>query len=676
MKTVALVQARMGSTRLLNKVMKPINGVPMIGLLLQRLSKSKKIDQIVLVTTRNKKEKPLIDYVSKIGFEVFQGSENDVLSRYYHAAKKYNADAVVRVTGDCPIIDPEIVDDIVQEFYNNDVDYLSNTLKPTFPDGLDASITGFSALEVAYNEATTDYDREYVVNYIRESGKFKLKNYINDIDYSFLRLTVDEYADFSVINKLFNHFSPSIDFSLKEIIKLYKKKPHIFDDNKHISRDEGSKIGSGQKLWKRAKQIIPGGNMLFSKRSEMFLPQKWPSYFSKAKGCTVWDLDGNKYIDMSIMGVGTNILGYGHDEVDAAVHTAITNGNMSTLNCPEEVFLAERLLELHPWADMARFARTGGEANAIAIRIARAYKKKEKVAVCGYHGWHDWYLAANLDSSKNLDGHLLPGLETNGISKELEGSIFTFDYNNIEQLRRLVVEHDIGIIKMEVSRNHEPKDDFLKNVRELASDNEIVLIFDECTSGFRQTFGGLHKFYGVDPDMAVFGKAMGNGYPITAIIGKRDIMEAAQTTFISSTFWTDRIGPTAALKTLEVMERIKSWEIISEIGNRIKSQWLDLGNSYDLPLDVFGPPALIKFTINSNNMRAYKTLITQEMLKKGYLSTNSLNVSISHSTELLDGYYNALGEVFDLISQCEVGSQDIHKLLEGPICHADFRRLN
>jgi len=676
MKVVALVQARMGSTRLPNKVMKNINGVPIIGLLLQRLRRAKKIDQIVLVTTRNKKEKPLIDYVSKIGFEVFQGSEDDVLSRYYHAAKKYNADAVVRVTGDCPIIDPEIVDDIVQEFYNNDVDYLSNTLKPTFPDGLDSSITRFSALEAAYKDAITDYDREHVVNYIRESGKFKLKNYTNDTDYSFLRLTVDEYADFNVINKVFNYFSPCIDFSLKEIIELYKKTPHIFEGNKNISRDEGSKIGSGQKLWKRAKQIIPGGNMLLSKRSEMFLPQKWPSYFSKAKGCVVWDLDGNKYIDMSVMSVGTNILGYGHDEVDAAVHTAIKHGNMSTLNCPEEVFLAERLLELHAWADMVRFARTGGEANAIAIRIARAYTKKEKVAVCGYHGWHDWYLAANLDSGKNLDGHLLPGLEVNGIPKELEGSIFTFDYNNIEQLRQLVVEHDIGIIKMEVSRNHEPKDDFLKNVRELASDNKIVLIFDECTSGFRQTFGGLHKFYGVDPDMAVFGKAMGNGYPVTSIIGKRDIMEAAQTTFISSTFWTDRIGSSAALKTLEVMERIKSWEIISEIGNRIKSQWLYLGKSYDLPLSVFGPPALIKFTINSNNMRAYKTLITQEMLKKGYLSTNSLNVSISHTNKILDGYYNALGEVFDLISQCEVGSQDIHKLLEGPICHADFRRLN
>ena len=251
-------------------------------------------------------------------------------------------------------------------------------------------------------------------------------------------------------------------------------------------------LGSGQQLWKRAKQVIPGGNMLLSKRAEMFLPDQWPAYFSKAKGCKVWDLDGKEYIDMSIMGIGTNTLGYGHPEVDEAVRQTVLSGNMSTLNCPEEVYLAERLVELHPWADMVRFARSGGEANAIAIRIARAASGKDKVAFCGYHGWHDWYLSANLGDEKGLDGHLLPGLEPNGVPRSLRGSVLPFSYNNFAELEALVNAHDIGVIKMEVARSTGSQDNFLQKVRELATNRGIVLVFDECTSGFRQTFGGLH----------------------------------------------------------------------------------------------------------------------------------------------------------------------------------------
>ena len=262
------------------------------------------------------------------------------------------------------------------------------------------------------------------------------------------------------------------------------------------------------------------------KRSEMFLPDHWPSYFSKSKGCTVWDLDGIQYTDMSIMGIGTNTLGYGHPEVDEAVQKAVIDGNMSSLNAPEEVYLAEKLVELHPWADMVRFARSGGEANAIAIRIARAASGRDKVAICGYHGWHDWYLAANLDGDEKLSGHLLPGLNPQGVPQDLAGTVFPFSYNDFASLKKLVSDHDIGVIKMEVVRNVGPENDFLKKIRDLASRKNIVLIFDECTSGFRETLGGIHKKYGVEPDMAMFGKALGNGYAVTATIGRKEVMEA------------------------------------------------------------------------------------------------------------------------------------------------------
>ena len=434
-------------------------------------------------------------------------------------------------------------------------------------------------------------------------------------------------------------------------------------------------MNSGQHLWKRAKNLIPGGNMLLSKRAEMFLPEQWPAYFSRTKGCQVWDLDGNCYTDMCIMGIGTNTLGYCHTEVDEAVVATVHAGNMATLNCPEEVYLAERLVEMHPWADMVRFARSGGEANAVAIRIARAASGRDKVAVCGYHGWHDWYLSVNLSGEGGLDNHLLPGLEPNGVPRNLQGTVFPFNYNNFEELKALVDQHDIGVIKMEVSRNRGPENGFLQKVRQLATERRIVLIFDECTSGFRQTFGGLHKLYGVEPDMAMFGKALGNGYAITATIGRREVMEAAQTTFISSTFWTERIGPVAALKTLEVMERIKSWETITNRGLEIRARWQALAEKTGLQLDHWGLPSLAGFTIKSPKALEYKTLITQEMLAKGFLATTGVYVCTDHTPEVIDSYFEALGPIFRLIKECEEG-HDVMSLLKGPVCHSGFKRLN
>ena len=435
-------------------------------------------------------------------------------------------------------------------------------------------------------------------------------------------------------------------------------------------------MSKGQKLWKKAKHIIPGGNMLLSKRPEMFLSEAWPSYFSKSKGCEVWDLDGNKFIDMSIMGIGTNILGYGNEEVDAAVRDTINSGNMSTFNCPEEVYLAEKLIELHPWSDMVRFARSGGEANSIAIRIARAASGKDNVAICGYHGWHDWYLAGNLGNNKDLDGHILPGLKPSGVPSKLRGTVFPFDYNNYEMLEKIVATHNIGVVKMEVTRSEEPKDQFLEKIRRLTKKLGIVLIFDECTSGFRQSFGGIHKCFNVEPDIAIFGKAIGNGYALTSIIGRREVMEHAQSTFISSTFWTERIGPTAALKTLEVMGKERSWEVITKIGKVIQERWRNLAEKYSIKIKVVGIPAISVIVFESDKNLAYKTLITQEMLKSGILASNIVFVCTVHSDDILDLYFEKLDSIFALISKCENDELFINDLLDDGICDSGFKRLN
>jgi glutamate-1-semialdehyde 2,1-aminomutase len=677
LKIVALVQARMGSTRLPGKVLKTIVNKPMIELLLTRLSQSSELNEIVVATSDDRQNDQLQLVVESLGFSCTRGSEIDVLSRFYESAKFSDADIIVRITGDCPLVDSILVDECIKGYKNSNVDYFSNVDPASYPDGLDIEVMSFESIKRANNETNSEFDREHVTPYIRNSDRFSKSSMQYAEDLSNQRWTVDEPEDLIVVTNIFEHFSPNIFFNWRQVLKLKKLKPELFTGNQHINNNEGSTMGTGQKLYKRAKRVIPGGSMLLSKRPEMFLPDKWPAYFSKSKGCKVWDLDGKEYIDMSIMGIGTNTLGYGHPEVDEAVIRTVKDGNMSTFNCPEEVYLAEKLVELHPWADMARFARSGGEINSIVIRIARASTGRDKIAICGYHGWHDWYLSTNLDSDKNLDGHLLPGLQPNGVPRGLSGTTLPFNYNDIKQLEQIIKDNngEIAAIKMEVSRNEEPKDNYLQKVRNLATENNIILIFDECTSGFRETFGGLHKKYDVEPDLAVFAKALGNGYAISACIGRQKYMQAVQQTFISSTFWTERIGPTAALKTLEVMEREKSWQIITKIGSNISSQWQGLADKYELDINTWGLPALSGYTFNLPNALSYKTLITQEMLKKGYLAANSVYACTEHKQELVDGYFAALDPIFSTIRECEDGL-DVNSLLEGPLCHSGFKRLN
>ena len=413
--------------------------------------------------------------------------------------------------------------------------------------------------------------------------------------------------------------------------------------------------------------------MLLSKKPELYLPNGWPAYFSKTKGCEIWDLDNNKFFDLSLMGVGTNILGYSNNKVDKAVHKIIKTGNLSTLNCKEEVILAEQLIKIHPWADMVKFARTGGEANAIAIRIARAASGKDNVAFCGYHGWHDWYLATNIKNEKNLNQHLLKGIQTKGVPNNLKGSIFPFEYNNFNQLKDLIDKNKIGVICMEVMRNDYPKDNFLQKVRQIANKKNIVLVFDECTSGFRKNYGGLHLNFKVNPDIAIFGKALGNGYAITSIIGKRSVMETAQKSFISSTFWTERIGPAAAIETLNQMKKLKSWKVIDSNGKYIMKNWQKLAKNYGFQIEVKGLPALCSFTFKSKNNDKYKALITQD-LQKGFLASNSVYSSISHKRSIVDKYLEELDK-FSKFRIVENGN-NINKYLKFKIPKKKFERMN
>ena len=682
MKTIIIVQARMSSSRLPNKVMKTINGKPMIELIVKRLKKSKEANDVVVATSRESENKVLIEHLKKIKTKVFIGKENDVLDRFYRAAKKFKADIIVRITADCPFVDAGLIDDFIKRFKNKKPDYLANCLPWTFPDGLDIEVFSFELLEKIARKAKLKHriSGGVLISYLKDNDNYKK---IKKIDIPFpiknlpkYRLCVDEEIDLKLIRKIYEHFHPNIYFNWKQIINFAAKNKKLFKINSELKLNEGYKMDKGQKLWKRATAIILGGNSLLSKNPNLFLPNKWPTYFSKSKGCKVWDLNNHCYTDMSLMGVGTNILGYCNNEVDNAVKKVVKKGNLTSLNCPEEVFLAEKLLSMHPWAGKVKFARTGGEANAMAIRIARSASGRANVAFCGYHGWHDWYLAANLKDKSNLDSHLIQGLEPLGVPSSLRNTSFGFEYNNFGQLKKLVDKENIGVIKMEVSRTTQPNVKFLREVRNLATKKNIVLIFDECTSAFRQCFGGLHKLINIDPDMALFGKALGNGYAITAILGKESVMDSAQKSFISSTFWTERIGPTAALKTLEIMEREKSWERISDLGKKVILIWEKLSKKHNLAINISGLPSLAKFSFKSKNSQAYKTFITQEMLKHKFLAATGVYLCTSHNEKIFKKYSNYLDEIFYKIAECEKGNLNISNILKYPVSHIPFTRLN
>ena len=435
-------------------------------------------------------------------------------------------------------------------------------------------------------------------------------------------------------------------------------------------------MGKSQDLYEKAKSIIPGGTQLLSKRPEMFLPNLWPSYYKKSKGCEVWDLDDNHYYDLGIMGIGTCVLGYANEAINNAVKDSIDSGSMSTLNAPEEVELAEKMLAIHSWAGQARFAKTGGESVTIALRIARAHTKKTKIAFCGYHGWHDWYLSATLNDKDGLGNQLFPGLSTHGIPKELKNTAFPFNYGNYEEFNEIITNYrdELGVVIMEVQRYKDLDINFLKHIRKITKELEIVLIFDEISSGFRVNIGGIHLLHGVNPDIAVFGKALGNGFPISVILGDKVVMSSAQTTFISSSYWTERTGYVAALKTLEFYKEKNVIEVISKTGMFIRKGLTDIFDKTKLNISVTGGlDSVVAMDIKEDNPLLLKTIFIQEMLDRGFLVSNLIYVSYAHTADIIDNYLKNALEVFQLITNNE---DNLEELLKSEISHSGFQRLN
>jgi glutamate-1-semialdehyde 2,1-aminomutase len=680
MKVVLIIQARCGSSRLPNKIFLKLNNNEILKVVHDRCKISEKIDKIVIATSTNKEDDIIYDFCNKHDIDCYRGDERDLIKRYYYLCKLLNSNIIIRVTSDCPYIDYKIIDDMIDIFQNSNLDYIYNTddnKDEIQPEGSDVEIFKFSVLE--YLMVNEKHMREHATGVIKlkphyfnifNTHKYKI-NKINTINsLNGIKLSIDNNTDYLIANFIFNYFKDLNYFSFEEVLKFIDKNYEEY----LLLNNTKNNMNSGQKLYERAKQIIPGGTQLLSKRPEMFLPDLWPSYYSKVEGIEITDLDGNKYLDMGINGVGTCILGANNKNVNDKVIECINRGNMSTLNHINEVLLTEKLLELHPWAEMARYTRSSGEACAVAIRIARSYINKDKIAFCGYHGWHDWYLAANINKN-SLDNHLLKGLSSSGVPLGLENTIYPFTYNNIEELENILKNNDIGIIILEPIRNILPCDGFLEKVRELANTYNCILIFDEVTSGFRYSIGGIHMEYKIIPDIVIFGKAISNGYPLGVILGKKCVMNSAQNTFISSTFWTEGIGFTAALATINTMINTNSHIYIKNLCKYYEKKLSEIISKYKINAKITSINGINSIIFNYENSLAIKTLFIQEMLNKGYITTLSLYMTCFHTKENLNEYLKYIDEFFDKYKY-DIENNLINKHLKGPIVHSGFKRLN
>lgn len=670
----AIVQARMGSTRLPGKVLKKVVGKPLLEHIVERLKRSKNLKKIIVATTSNSADKPIIEFCKRNNIDYFIGSENDVLDRYYQAAKKFRVSTVVRITADCPLIDPVVVDKILDYFLQNKgkLDFASNTLKRSYPDGLDVEVFSFETLEKAWSEAKNSFDREHVTPFIcNNPDKFRVANVKNAQDLSALRWTVDYPEDLEMVRLIFeNLYQKKGVFLMDDVLKLLKEKPEIAKINKDIVRKDTLKIAKRNlvksfEYLKRAEKVVVNQTQTLSKGPTQFVQGVSPIFLERGKGSHVWDLDGNEYIDY-MLALGPVTLGYAYPLTTKVITDQLKNGISFSLPTKLEVELAELLAELIPCAEMARFGKNGGDATSAAVRIARAYTNREKIAYCGYHGWQDWFIVT---TERNR-----------GVPKVLKNLIFEFKYNKIETLEKILKENrgEIAAVIMEPIGVEEPKDGFLTKVRELANEHDALLIFDEIVTGFRISLGGAQQYFNVIPDIACFGKGMANGMPISAVVGKKEIMKATEDVFFSTTFGGETLSLVSAIATIREMKEKGVIEHLWDKGKKLKESYNNLSKEFGLEkyTSCVGLPPHNMFEFRDSKGKEdliLKSLFLQETIKRGILFSGTQNVSFSHTDKDINETTEAIREAFKIMKKA-IQEKKLKDYLEGTPVQPVFRR--
>jgi glutamate-1-semialdehyde aminotransferase/spore coat polysaccharide biosynthesis protein SpsF (cytidylyltransferase family) len=677
---IAIVQARMGSTRLPGKSLAEICGHPMLWHVVARARRSRLVNKVVVATTDQAADDPIALMCRDEEIPCFRGSEGDVLDRFYRTAQAHSADVVVRITADCPLIDPAVIDEIVSRFKQSDCDYVSNTFRYTFPDGLDTEVFSFEALERAWREARKPAEREHVTPYLR-TGRFRTANVESDTpaggDHQ--RWTVDHPSDLEFVRGIYAEFSGKNDFGFRDVLDLLRKRPDLATQTETVSnqvyyRSLYSQAVAGlaprrtltqSQAWlARSQKVIPGGAQTFSKARTQYVEGAAPIFLQRGKGCRVWDVDGNEYIDY-VQGLLPNILGYANEDVDRAVADQIAQGHSFSLPHPLEVQLAERLTRLIPCAEMVRFGKNGSDATSGAVRAARAFTGRDRIACCGYHGWQDWYIGS---TTRNA-----------GVPAAVGALTHPFRYNDLGSLEKLLLEHpgEFAAVIMEPTNFEAPVSGFLPAVKELAQRHGALLIFDEICSGFHFGLGGAQRLLGVTPDLACFGKAMGNGFPISCIVGRADVMAVFEEIFFSFTLAGEVASMAAAMKVLDILENTDALARMESNGRTLQDGFNTLAEEAGLSdrLKAIAHPAwsLLKFRdSDGSDSQLVKSLFQQEATKRGVLLLSTHNMTAAHDVSDIHQTLEVYAEVFKTLSLW-LQDPEPSRFLEGPMIQPVFR---
>ena len=658
MKTVGIVIARMGSTRLPGKVLMDLNGVPVLACTVNAVLTAVGVDDVVVATTTDIRDDAIVEWCINNGISYFCGSENDVLARFTGAAAGAKADVVIRVTADCPFLDPAVIGEVIALRNATDADYASNVNPPTYPDGLDCEVFKFSALKVAHNRAVRPTDRECVTQYImRNKDMFHIENATCPVPglhkERFVLDTADDLKFCQEIAKRLIRWPASY----LDILKILDKEPELRKLNAGHPRNERfyeaiatEKVDRDFKksrvFLKKAEEIIPLATQTFSKSKIQFPPEFSPLFLSHGDGGYVYDLDGNDYVDL-VGALLPVVLGYRDPDVDHAIRSQLASGISFSLASELEYKLAETLVRLIPCAEMVRFGKNGSDVTTAAIRLARYHSGRDHIVLAGYHGWHDW--AIGWDPERNR-----------GVPAVVRGLSHKVNFGDIAEVEHLLKKRNVAAVIVEPDGGGHNDNQYLKDLRELCNKHDAILIFDEIITGFRWDLGGYQKLCGVTPDLATFGKSMANGMPISALVGRKDIMKFLPRVCYSGTFFGETLSIAAAIATLDKIEKEnvcgKLWLTGTDLSKSVQAMLDDHG--LETAISLYGDMPLRR--LEFSNARV-KTLFLKEMIASGTLLIASHNIMAAHGEpqlkRVLNSYSHALSVVADSLKKNDIDTR-------------------
>lgn len=678
---VAVIQARMGSSRLPGKSLKDLAGQPLLARVLSQTNAAKTLNKVVIATSTDLEDDAIVDFAEKHNYDLVRGPRDDVLTRYQIAAEASNADIVVRITGDCPLHSPDTIDEVVHAFLNSGVDYACNTNPYTRPDGQDVEVFTKQLLDKAAANAVLPLDREHVTPWIKRLLDVSILNFRHRRPhYPDLRWSVDHPDDLEFSGKVWTQLEQNKKpaFTFGEIMSAMtnsKSEPGqaIINEGFYLSILKGAsseaalpcKLDKSFEWLARSDKVVPGAAQTYSKSWRHHIRGVTPIFLESGQGAIVTDVDGNRYVDL-IQGLLPNILGYAHAGVNDAAHKRAKDGHSFSLAHTLEVELAERLCKIIPCAEMVRFGKNGSDATAGAVRVARAYTGRERIAVCGYHGWQDWFIGSTSRCA--------------GVPKAVQELVHTVPYNDIDALEKILANKpgEFAAFIMEPVNFHWPDEGYLEKVKQLVHAHGALLIFDEICSGFHFQLGGAQKIFGVLPDLATFGKAMGNGWPISCIVGRKDVMKVFEDAFVSFTFAGDVSAMAAAMKVLDILEHGEAYAQMTAAGKklfdgaRVMANAAGLGNNFQL----HGHPhwSIFSFVDENGEMdRLTTALWIQEVTRRGVLILTTFNVCAALSEMDVTNTLTAFAHAFKRVAEAKRQGLSPTEWLDGPVPVPAFR---